>query len=158
MRKLSNKHLKLYYTVVLAICLSVASLQAGEPMSDKEILYHHIMAVDEEASKNIFFMTTKSDGFLTNYNPFRLALGGLMFVYQRFISPQMPAECLYHTSCSDFSLSLIHEYGLIKGTVATADRLMRCNRIAVFDIHPLQIHDSSGRALEDTDIYRRKSK
>lgn len=158
MRALLNKKLLLFSLVAYVTCLPALSVQAGDPLSDKEILYKHITAGSLEAPQNNSFMKTQNEGFFSNYNPFRLALGGLMYVYQQYISPQMPAECLYHTSCSAFSLSLIHEYGIIKGTVATADRLMRCNRVAVFDIHPLQIHEKSGRALEETNIYRRKSK
>ncbi len=98
-------------------------------------------------------MQSRSDRLVVRYNPLNLTFGGLMFVYQRFLSPQLAAECLYHTSCSAFSKELIYEYGLVKGVVATADRLLRCNRIAVFDIHPMNIHPISGKAVETPAIY-----
>jgi len=91
------------------------------------------------------------------YNPIALTFGGLMFVYQRFMSPQLPSECLYHPSCSSFSKSLISEYGLVVGVAATADRLMRCNRVAVFDIHPMHLDEVSGKVREEPDIYRKNS-
>ncbi len=77
-----------------------------------------------------------------------------MYVYQGLISPQLPSECLYHTSCSAFSMELISEFGFTRGIIFTSDRLMRCNRVAALDIHPFFIHESSGKAVEGTGVYR----
>ncbi len=144
--------------IALLFFLPAYSLQACPPLSDHELLLAKFDISEKQDSDDIVFLQSGSDRLYNKYNPLRLALAGMMFVYQRFVSPQIPADCLYHTSCSNFSILLIQEYGMIKGSIATADRLMRCNRIAVFDIHPMQIHEESGRATESTGVYRRRAK
>lgn len=89
------------------------------------------------------------------YNPVTLTLSGLMFVYQRYISPQLSSQCLYEHTCSGFSIELIETYGLARGMVLTADRLSRCNRVAAIDIHPLRIGEKSLRVIETVEIYER---
>ncbi len=69
------------------------------------------------------------------YNPLFWFLNGSLTAYQKVISPQISAGCLYQTSCSRFSRKAIHEFGIIKGVVLTADRLSRCNRISAAGIH-----------------------
>ena len=96
--------------------------------------------------------------WLVRYNPVSLAFSGMMYVYQRFISPQLPSDCLYEHSCSNFSKELIATYGLSRGMVFTADRLTRCNRVAAIDIHPLRISEATLRVREDVDIYKIKGK
>ncbi len=78
----------------------------------------------------------------------------MMFVYQRYISPQLPSECLYEHSCSSFSKELIGTYGLARGVVYTADRLTRCNRVAALDVHPLRLNEASLKVRETVEIYK----
>lgn len=47
--------------------------------------------------------------------------------YQRFISPAIPQRCKYHPSCSQYSVTAIREYGILRGLVLSAWRLLRCN-------------------------------
>lgn len=72
-------------------------------------------------------------------------LSGSMYVYQKLISPQLSRQCPYAPSCSAYSKDLIRDHGIFKGIVCSADRLMRCNRIALTDI-----------SEEDTDAYDHK--
>ena len=69
-------------------------------------------------------------------NPVGLLYGGSLYVYQNFFSQHLSASCLYNPSCSDFSKQAVKEYGLIKGTLLSFDRLSRCNRIAATDLNP----------------------
>ena len=50
----------------------------------------------------------------------------IMF-YRKFISPLLPPSCKYYPSCSSYALDAYEEHGLIKGTVLTVWRLLRCN-------------------------------
>jgi len=92
------------------------------------------------------------------WNPVYYVAGSLMFVYQKLISPQFSASCLYEPSCSSYSRMLITEYGLFKGTLYSADRLMRCNRLGGYDIEAHQINPYSGKVPENLLIYSRKIK
>ena len=47
--------------------------------------------------------------------------------YQRLLSPLLPARCKYHPSCSQYALDALREYGLARGVILAAWRLLRCN-------------------------------
>jgi uncharacterized protein len=61
--------------------------------------------------------------------PRDLALGVLR-VYQRAVSPAFPRRCKYHPTCSDYAVQAIRGYGLLRGTVLAAWRLLRCNPLS----------------------------
>ncbi len=141
---------------MLLFCVpAFQQLNAHEPPKDVDLLKSKVVAEKQHIHKHsVKFMRSRSDKWIMKYNPVRLLFGSLMFVYQGYISPQLPSECLYHTSCSNFSQQLILEYGLIKGIFSTSDRLMRCNRISALDVHPLQVNPENGKVIESTDVYK----
>ncbi len=47
--------------------------------------------------------------------------------YQKLISPLFPARCKYYPSCSSYCLESYSRHGVIKGTVLSVWRLLRCN-------------------------------
>ena len=57
----------------------------------------------------------------------KLAATGLIRLYQKFISSQDKPACNFHPTCSRFGMACIQEYGVIRGILLTADRLLRCN-------------------------------
>ncbi|HEY4823976.1 MAG TPA: membrane protein insertion efficiency factor YidD [Solirubrobacteraceae bacterium] len=48
-------------------------------------------------------------------------------VYQRFVSPAIPRRCKYEPTCSRYAVDAIKEYGILRGAVLAAWRLLRCN-------------------------------
>ncbi len=54
---------------------------------------------------------------------------GLLLVrgYQRFVSPVLPASCRYHPTCSEYAFLAIGEWGLLRGGLLAAWRVLRCN-------------------------------
>jgi uncharacterized protein len=50
-----------------------------------------------------------------------------ILVYQRVISPALPARCKYHPTCSAYAVQAIQRYGILRGSVLAAWRLLRCN-------------------------------
>jgi putative membrane protein insertion efficiency factor len=48
-------------------------------------------------------------------------------VYQRVISPLLPRRCKYHPTCSAYAVQAFREFGLARGLVLAAWRLLRCN-------------------------------
>jgi len=48
-------------------------------------------------------------------------------VYQRVISPLIPPRCKYYPSCSEYAVQAITEFGILRGLVLAAWRLLRCN-------------------------------
>jgi putative membrane protein insertion efficiency factor len=47
--------------------------------------------------------------------------------YQRVISPGLPRRCKYEPTCSRYAIRAIKEYGILRGLVLAAWRLLRCN-------------------------------
>lgn len=72
--------------------------------------------------------------FLKKYNPISLLIGSSLYVYQNVFSKHISADCLFTPSCSEFSKQAIKEFGLLKGTLLSIDRVNRCNRIAATDL------------------------
>lgn len=48
-------------------------------------------------------------------------------VYQRVISPAFPRHCKYEPTCSRYAAQAIRRYGILRGLVLAAWRLLRCN-------------------------------
>jgi putative membrane protein insertion efficiency factor len=47
--------------------------------------------------------------------------------YMRFVSPLLPRRCKYLPTCSEYGLTAIREYGVLRGFVLASWRLLRCN-------------------------------
>jgi hypothetical protein len=54
------------------------------------------------------------------------ALGFIRF-YQKSISPGWPGHCRFQPTCSRYGYEAIERYGVLKGVLLTAWRLVRCN-------------------------------
>tara|TARA_B100000902_G_C27115495_1_gene815839 strand:- start:330 stop:806 length:477 start_codon:yes stop_codon:yes gene_type:complete len=85
---------------------------------------------------------------VTRYNPVSLVFSGSLFIYQKFLSPQLASHCPYQISCSAFCKGSIEEFGLIKGVALSADRLTRCTQFTLIDILPSQINASDGYIID----------
>ena len=48
-------------------------------------------------------------------------------LYQRTLSPALPARCKYHPSCSEYAVQAVRRYGVMRGVVLAGWRLLRCN-------------------------------
>ncbi len=69
---------------------------------------------------------------VARFNPretstFKLAATGLIRFYQKFISSQDIPTCNFQPTCSRFGMACIQKYGMLRGVLLTADRLLRCN-------------------------------
>ncbi len=50
-------------------------------------------------------------------------------LYQFFISSQDKDTCMFHPHCSLYAQISINKYGLVKGGIMSASRLLRCNGV-----------------------------
>ena len=48
-------------------------------------------------------------------------------LYQRAISPLLPARCKYHPTCSAYAVQAVEAHGILRGAVIAGWRLLRCN-------------------------------
>ncbi|MBG37924.1 MAG: membrane protein insertion efficiency factor YidD [Flavobacteriales bacterium] len=51
----------------------------------------------------------------------------MIYLYQKFISPMMPASCRYTPTCSQYSKESIIKYGPFKGTYIAFKRVIKCH-------------------------------
>ncbi len=120
--------------------------------SDMELVINNT-AIDssfnEYKPKYIFH----DSNFLVKFNPLSLTMGGLLFTYQKIISPQISSNCPYEPSCSKYSFQLIKRYGLLKGVFVSSDRLTRCNRVSAGDFNWNDLNVESGKLTESTERY-----
>jgi hypothetical protein len=56
----------------------------------------------------------------------RAAIGAIR-LYQRTLSPLLGPRCKYYPSCSEYAVQAIGRYGILRGAVLAAWRLLRCN-------------------------------
>jgi putative membrane protein insertion efficiency factor len=48
-------------------------------------------------------------------------------IYRRTLGQVVGGRCKYYPSCSQYALDAYEEFGVLRGTVLTAWRLLRCN-------------------------------
>ncbi|MEO0082848.1 MAG: membrane protein insertion efficiency factor YidD [candidate division WOR-3 bacterium] len=51
----------------------------------------------------------------------------LISSYQLILSPILPKTCRFYPTCSEYAKQALLKYGLIKGSVLTIKRILRCN-------------------------------
>jgi uncharacterized protein len=110
-----------------------------------------------EYKRQIEFGISASKHSIGRYNPITYTFSLLMFGYQRYLSPQISADCMYRPTCSEYGRQLFRRFGFFKGLVTTADRLLRCDRISATTINPVSVDPIDGRIHETTDRYVFKS-
>lgn len=89
----------------------------------------------------------KKRKLIQKINPIYWTFQGSLGFYQKVVSPQFSADCLYELSCSRFSREAIKEFGVIKGISLTADRLTRCNRNTLFSFYQKKMN-SKGKIID----------
>ena len=58
--------------------------------------------------------------------------------YQRFVSPAFPRRCKYHPTCSAYAVEAIRTYGVLRGLVLAAWRILRCNPWSHGGVDPVE--------------------
>ena len=48
-------------------------------------------------------------------------------LYQKLFSPLVGSRCRYYPSCSEYAAQAIQRFGILRGLVLAAWRLLRCN-------------------------------
>lgn len=69
----------------------------------------------------------------------RRLLVGFIRVYQRLISPVLPAACRFYPSCSAYAATAIDQHGAARGSYLAARRLLRCHPFHPGGIDPVPL-------------------
>ncbi len=60
----------------------------------------------------------------------RTVLKTVLRGYKRWVSPMFPPACRYVPTCSEYAMEAVERYGVLRGGVMAAWRLLRCNPLA----------------------------
>jgi uncharacterized protein len=154
-----NRAMKTQLLLVLILTSFFTTISTAQSATDSDLIKEQTFE-DKTFNKkrHVSFLFTKSKNPIVRYNPISLSFGGMMYVYQKFISVQIGANCPYEISCSAFSKQCIQNYGLIKGVALSADRLMRCTRLASADLTPSNIGEDSHAIIDQIESYQNTHK
>jgi putative membrane protein insertion efficiency factor len=61
-----------------------------------------------------------------------------VLLYRRVISPALPQRCRYHPSCSAYAVEAVQRFGILRGSVLAAWRLLRCNPWSLGGVDPVE--------------------
>ena len=75
----------------------------------------------------------------------RIAVAPIL-VYRRVLSPLLPPRCKYEPTCSAYAVQAVREFGILRGLVLAAWRLLRCNPFSHGGYDP----------VEDQRLFRRR--
>lgn len=107
----------------------------------------------EQSERVVRYGFTEKPSKFSRYNPIYHILSSSMWIYQKYVSPQLARGCAFNPSCSAYSKQLIENFGILKGVIFSADRLMRCNRIALTGLSPDVFNTPDGKIHEHPNRY-----
>ncbi|MFC2111155.1 membrane protein insertion efficiency factor YidD [Bacteroidota bacterium] len=113
--------------------------------------------IDKHEHNNTDVLKFKNNSFYIKYNPVSVVFTTLMFVYQKVISPQISADCMYEISCSNFGKLSIYEFGLVKGIFISSDRLTRCNTMVKDEIPAYKYNSITSLVKDEPKDYKVKN-
>jgi putative membrane protein insertion efficiency factor len=58
-------------------------------------------------------------------------------VYQKYLSPLLGPSCRFHPTCSEYALQAVETYGVFRGGILAAKRVLRCNPWGGSGVDPL---------------------
>lgn len=144
----------LFSLLVSPIARSQTAAADWQLISDRNFQAGNEFAQYRRPGNDAQAVVYKQRSWLAMYNPVSLALKGAMLGYQRLMSQQLARSCPYQTTCSNFSKQAIEQFGTLKGVFLSADRIMRCNRIGLLDVHSLSRDVVDGFIVDTPDLYR----
>ena len=115
-------------TFIILLFLS-NSLFIRAQSKDEVLKLRNVFEVHRHSESYAFARDTK--------NEVQTIFSGLFLFYKYFVSSQDVVSCVFYPSCSVYALQTIQKNGIIVGTMATFDRLCRCNGLSPdkYDIH-----------------------
>jgi putative component of membrane protein insertase Oxa1/YidC/SpoIIIJ protein YidD len=138
--------LKLLSKVALTFLLMLISF-GGFSQSDQDLLLNK-----GNAHKISFKVEKQERRLIQKLNPLYWVYTGMVNFYQRNISVQIAANCIFEETCSRYSKKLVNEKGIFGGIVLSIDRLSRCNKVTLAETSPLRF-TKRGKVIEDIDEY-----
>lgn len=155
-----NQRSAIFICCLAIRCLFPASLFCQNISTDIKLIqtYHpnQQSTNHQKADNDHKAISYKSKSAFVRHNPVNLAFSGMMLVYQNVISPQYGSNCQHKLTCSNFSKKAIGSFGLIKGIALSADRLQRCNPVAILDVPEWRIDPGTGKVEDNPAVLKKE--
>ena len=58
-------------------------------------------------------------------------------IYQSFISPFLGFSCRFTPTCSHYAIEAVDKFGIIKGTLLSIKRILKCNPLGSSGYDPI---------------------
>ena len=84
---------------VLAITFTF-NLFGQNKLNELNLIQDQNFTKHEYDKRKVSYLFKENKNYLVKYNPVSLVFGGLLFLYQKGISPQISVNCPYEISCS----------------------------------------------------------
>lgn len=97
--------------------LTISKINFGQ----QDILLTHYNQFDIEEEKTSFRDYTSQENEVNQMASF------FFLFYKEFVSSQDVNSCVFHPSCSVYTIESIRKLGLLEGLANSFDRLCRCN-------------------------------
>ncbi|MBE3115071.1 MAG: membrane protein insertion efficiency factor YidD [Candidatus Hydromicrobium sp.] len=62
----------------------------------------------------------------------------LIKIYKNYISPVLPKSCRFYPTCSEYAIGAIFKYGVLKGSIKSMYRILRCNPLSKGGYDPVK--------------------
>lgn len=72
------------------------------------------------------------------WNPVESLLVCSVRGYQTLVSPLLPRSCKYYPSCSQYAVDALRQFGVVRGVVLAAWRVLRCNPMSYGGYDPVE--------------------
>jgi putative component of membrane protein insertase Oxa1/YidC/SpoIIIJ protein YidD len=149
---------RMIFPIVLMVLSAISNAQSSHSVDidligNKKLLSETDLSYYKRPGNNTNVMQSRDQSMVAHFNPVYFAFKTAMLLYQNILSPQLSKSCPYEITCSNFAKQAIEKFGLIKGIFIGADRLLRCNRIALLDLNMLDIDKETGGIIDPLTNY-----
>ncbi len=69
----------------------------------------------------------------------------LLRLYKRWISPAFPPSCRYVPTCSEYAIEGVERYGVLRGGMMAAWRVLRCHPLVKGGYDPVVKNQNRGQ-------------
>lgn len=126
----------------LLVLLFVSSLIGKAQAIDQEVILNSSLdKFDYQKASKRSVLSFKERSIWYKINPLSYVSIGLMYTYQRGISPQLGSSCGYHNSCSEHAKLCVQEYGIFKGVFLGFYQFQSCTSKAGYDYPDFRINE-----------------
>lgn len=73
----------------------------------------------------------------------------ILRLYKRWVSPAFPPSCRYVPTCSEYAMEAIDRYGVLRGGLMAAWRLLRCHPFAKGGLDPVVKSPTHGAMVNE---------